>query len=186
MSFGIVRNNDDLKDRYQIKKTPAIIVVKTTEKKPYYYSGDMKYPAIFKFLNIYSETFVPGGGSSQDSAATKNWLTESVPELHFKSANDICLKVEGGICVMILSKGKPDKIYIDALKDAYKSFERKLSRGLTFKFMWLDLNLEPEWGKLYNIEDDLPQVVVLNPGKRKRYLLHEGGITTDSISNSKI
>lgn len=53
----------------------------------------MKFQPIFQYLNIFSEVFVPGGGSSQDSAATKVWLTEVVPELNIKSANDICLKV---------------------------------------------------------------------------------------------
>ena len=146
----------------------------------------MKYSQIFKFLNIFSETFVPGGGSSQDSAATKAWLTDSVPELHSKSANDICLKVEGGICVIIFSKGKPDKIYIDAMKDAYKSFEKKLSRGLSFKFMWIDSSIEAEWAKLFEIDDNLPQIIVLNPGKRKRFMVHEEGITSDGVSISLI
>jgi len=34
--FGIIRSDDEiLVDRYSIKKFPSIIVVKTTEKKPY-------------------------------------------------------------------------------------------------------------------------------------------------------
>ena len=82
-----------LLDRYNIKIVPKIIVVKSTEKKPNVYNGEMKFMAIFEFLNVFSEVFVPGGGSSQDSAATKVWLTEVVPELNMKSANDICLKV---------------------------------------------------------------------------------------------
>ena len=65
----------------------------------------MKFQPMFEFLNIFSEVFVPGGGSSADSAATKHWLTEVVPELHQKSASDICLKVEGAICVILLSNG---------------------------------------------------------------------------------
>lgn len=81
-------------DRYNVKSVPKILVVKTTEKKPNVYSGEIKFMAIHDFLNIYSEVFVPGGGSSQDSAATKVWLTEVVPELNMKSANDVCLKVD--------------------------------------------------------------------------------------------
>ena len=65
--------------------------MRITEKRPIMYKGPLKYPNIFEFLNIYSETFVTGGGSSVDSAATKEWLTEIVPELTAKSANDICL-----------------------------------------------------------------------------------------------
>ena len=70
---------EDVFQRYQVKSTPHILVVKNNEKKPINYKGDMKYKNIFEFLNIYSEAFVPGGGSSADSTATKAWLTEMVP-----------------------------------------------------------------------------------------------------------
>jgi len=42
----------------------------------------MKFQPLFEYLNVFSEVFVPGGGSSADSAATKSWLTEIVPEMH--------------------------------------------------------------------------------------------------------
>ena len=64
--------------------------MKNKEKKQINYNWDMKFKPIFEFLNIYSEAFVPGGGSSADSQATKAWLTEMVPELNKDSANDIC------------------------------------------------------------------------------------------------
>lgn len=90
--FGIVRNDDDIVvQRYNVKKFPTIIVVKSNEPKPRIYSGEMKFSPIFIFLNVYSEVFVPGGSLSADSEATKSWLMEIVPELHQKSAKDICL-----------------------------------------------------------------------------------------------
>jgi hypothetical protein len=46
------------------------------------YTGELKFKPMFEFLNVFSEVFVPGGGSASDSAATKYWLTELVPELH--------------------------------------------------------------------------------------------------------
>ena len=89
-------------EKYSIKAFPKIIVIKTNQKKHDVYSGELKFMPIFDFLNIYSEIFVPGGGSSSDSASSKHWLTELVPELYYKSANDICLKVEGVICVILM------------------------------------------------------------------------------------
>lgn len=63
--FGMVNSEDViLTKRYRIKSFPKIVVVKATERKPIPYSGEIKYPLIFKFLNIYAETFVAGGGSS--------------------------------------------------------------------------------------------------------------------------
>jgi hypothetical protein len=66
-----------LVQKYAIKKFPTLIVVKTGEKKPFIYDGkEFDFGNIFEFLNIYSEVFVPGGGSSLDSSATKQWMTE--------------------------------------------------------------------------------------------------------------
>ena len=80
MLFGIVRSSEeDLMTRFKIKDTPTIIIHKTNEKLPIFYKGDVKFKPIFEFLNIYSEAFVAGGGSSSDTAATKIWLTEMVP-----------------------------------------------------------------------------------------------------------
>lgn len=83
ISFGIVRSTSaDIVDRYNIKGFPKLILVKANEKKPIPYTGELKFTPMFEFLNVYSEVFVPGGGSAADSAATKTWLTEVVPELH--------------------------------------------------------------------------------------------------------
>lgn len=63
--FGLVRASDDiLVDRYGIKKFPSIILVKTGDKKPHKFDGDMKFNPIYEFLNVYSEAFVAGGGST--------------------------------------------------------------------------------------------------------------------------
>ena len=76
----------------------------------------MKYHAIFEFLNVYSETFVTGGGSSQDSAATKEWLNQVVPEMTDGSSNDICLGKSKTLCVIYVTSGEVLEEHIDALK----------------------------------------------------------------------
>jgi len=65
------------------------------------------------------------------------------------SAGDICLKVEGTLCVIILSKGKPDKDVIEIFKDLNRFYERKIDRGNQYKFMWMDVEKEVEWGKIF-------------------------------------
>lgn len=78
LNFGVVRSSDDLMmQKYAVKKLPTVLVVKAGEKKPIVYDGkEFNYANLFEFLNIYSEVFVPGGGSSLDSSATKQWMTE--------------------------------------------------------------------------------------------------------------
>jgi len=111
MFFGVVSASDAvMTKRYRIKEFPHIILVKATEKRPYNFKGEMKYQDIFEFLNVHSEAFVAGGGSSGDTAATKVWLTELVPELNILSADDICLRVEKTLCVILIQKGDvPDQ-----------------------------------------------------------------------------
>ena len=51
--------------------------------------------------------------------------------------------------------------------------------------MWLDASKEPEFYSMFGLTDDaLPKVVVMNPGKRKRFLVHEGAISENDISNT--
>ena len=78
LNFGIVRSNDSvLVGKYMIKSFPSVIVLKTGEKRPIVYKEkNFDFKNLFEFLNIYSEVFVLGGGSSLDSSATKQWMTE--------------------------------------------------------------------------------------------------------------
>ncbi len=42
--------------------------------------------------------------------------------------------------------------------------------------MWLNVEIEKKWGELFKYEGK-DKVVILNPGKRKRYTEHEGDIS---------
>lgn len=72
------------------------------------------------------------------------------------------------------------------MKELYsigQSFASKISRGINFSFMWLDLTAESAFANMFDLKgDNLPQVVVLNPGKRKRFLVHSGDISESAIS----
>lgn len=49
--------------------------------------------------------------------------------------------------------------------------------------MWLDASAEPDFLQMLNLSsDDLPKLVILNPGKRKRYLIHDKEISENDIS----
>ena len=49
--------------------------------------------------------------------------------------------------------------------------------------MWLDATKNIEWEKVFNGED-IPRLVILNPGKRKRYVLHDGELSFEALSLS--
>jgi hypothetical protein len=62
-------------------------------------------------------------------------------------------------------------------------FETKIDRGAKFKFMWLNGAVEKKWGELFGYTNT-DKVVILNPGKRKRFTIHEGPISKESISQT--
>ena len=46
--------------------------------------------------------------------------------------------------------------------------------------MWLDLDTQPNWESKFEFEN-VPQFMVLNPGKRKRYVLLEEETSLSNI-----
>jgi len=103
------------------------------------------------------------------------------------SGNDICLKKDGALCVILVVKNKDslDESKLDILKTVGEGFASKISRGISFYFSWLDVSEEKEFASTFEVpESDLPSVVVLNPGKRKRFLVHEGDITSANIEQT--
>lgn len=88
-------------DKYKIKKFPKVIVIRAGHKKPEEYSGEINYQKLYDWLNVFSETFVSGGG--EETSAKKPWISESVPELTRDSGDDICFKSEA-LCVIYLNE----------------------------------------------------------------------------------
>ena len=60
--------------------------------------------------------------------------------LNADSADDICLKKEGALCVIYIVKNSDvkDASVTDMLYNMGQGFSSKISRGVNFYFMWLD------------------------------------------------
>ena len=67
--------------------------------------------------------------------------------------------------------------------DVKSAFVSKIERGITFSFMKLDASKEPVFAALFD-STDYPYVVVLNPGKRKRFLRHEGKVDVKELTKT--
>jgi len=179
--FAIARAEDEaLAKKYKVTNYPTILLVKASEKNPFVYSGEMKYSDIYDYVNVHAETFVPGG--SDESAATKAWMTETVPELHRLSADDICLKADN-LCVIYFGTAKPEDPLHSDLKDVSKRLTSAIDRGASAKFMWLNINEEPDFFKAFDISET-PALAVMKTGKRSRFIMHEGAMTGDAIEQT--
>ncbi|TNV78640.1 hypothetical protein FGO68_gene5489 [Halteria grandinella] len=191
--FGLIRETESgLISKYKVKSFPAVFLVKDKDSKPQKYDGkEYNYQAIFDFINIYSETFVFKNNNEESvvSAASKPWLSERVPQVAQESFDDICLKKEGALCVIYVAanaeQAKNSQAQIDELYSVGQSFASKISRGINFSFMWLDSSAESKFAAIFELKEaDLPKVVILNPGKRKRFLVHSGAISEGEVSKT--
>ncbi len=188
--FGLIRDSESgLAAKYKVKQFPSVFLIKEKDGKPVKYEGkDYSYQGIFDFINIYSETFVfRDGEETVVSAASRPWLNDKVPQVTSDSFDDICLKKEGALCVIYLAKdaeaGKSNQGEINELYSIGQKFASKISRGINFSFMWLSSQDEAAFFKMFDVStDDLPKLVVLNPGKRKRFLVHSGAINESAVS----
>jgi hypothetical protein len=110
----------------------------------------------------------------------------NVPQISKDSANDVCLKKDGALCVILVApnKSKVDSKVLDTMHNVGQTFSSKISRGISFYFSWIDASEETAFTSTFELTGDTPQIVVLNPGKRKRFLVHEGDLSEASISNT--
>ena len=173
--------------KYRVKKFPTFLILKNGEKTPIYYDGDdFSYNGLFEFINTYSETFVFSQVEEPvESRASRPWLSEAVPYLSKDSANDICLKKDGVLCVIYVvpEASQSDLQVLQALDHVKVNFTTE--RGITFNYMRLDTSVETEFASVFNFEEgQVPGIMVLNPGKKKRYLKSEYELNQEGISKT--
>jgi thiol-disulfide isomerase/thioredoxin len=139
--FGLVREAETaIAKKYKVNDFPTILLFKTGDAKPKKFEGKLEYMEIFNFINIYSEVFDFGEAkeSSTVSAAAKPWMSEPLPELHYKSSDDLCFKKEA-VCVIFITHTTPDEGIITGLKEVAQGFSSQLdNRGVHFSFMWVN------------------------------------------------
>ncbi|XP_026194357.1 uncharacterized protein LOC34619777 [Cyclospora cayetanensis] len=162
--------------KYKVSSFPHLVVVRK-DKKDEVYKGAFEFHQLFDWLNVFSETFVMGGGFSDTPAAAEfdlelqPWKVEAVPELTKQSSQDVCFKKSNKfVCVVLAKKGRKlteeEQEMMESLKADYEAHQGK---GPDFRFMWIDLETESEWAQLFELKK-APSVVAINPHKKVRFL----------------
>ncbi len=78
-----------------------------------------------------------------------------------------------------------DASIVDTLEAVKEKFTSKIERGIVFNFMRLDVSAEPDFASVFNFEEgEVPGLVVLNPGKKKRFMKSEYSLTKEGIENT--
>ncbi len=107
-----------------------------------------------------------------------------MPELNKESGNDICFKFDGVICVVLAHSQKPGEGQIQLMADIQNYLTPKIDRGgIKYKFGWLNVSTQAPFAKLLSLNSgNVPKVVMINPGKRKRYYTMDEEINEPNLS----
>eukprot|EP01071_Lankesteria_metandrocarpae_P014827 Lankesteria_metandrocarpae@DN904_c0_g1_i1.p1 len=176
MTFGFIcaEKAKQYKEDFHVTALPSLIVYHGEKsikaKKGDVYSGEMKFQLLHEFLNIRSETFVKGGGfeTLEEPLDAKPWLMHKVPELTIASHRDVCFK-SSSLCVIYL--GNPDENTVKMLESLKEDYDATTSnRTAKFTFSYMNLGIEKNFAKLFDIPADKESLVVFNPHKRLRYM----------------
>lgn len=182
MHFGQVQDTEiDIIDMFDIQKFPSLLIVKNGEKKPIVFKEKFVYKEIFEFLNVFSEQFVPQKTGTTEEE--KPWLFQAVPELHDKSAKEVCVGLAKTLCVITFSPGVPEKSVLDQLKNLQKSFDNKKSR-ISLKFVWINSDLHKDWVKDMEVEKGKLVVRVLKSGRRTKFIKMKEEFSIEGISDT--
>jgi hypothetical protein len=109
-----------------------------------------------------------------------------LPELNKESANEICFKVDGIVCVLLIYKEKPGDELINLYSNVQNWLSPKIDRGVKYKFGWINSTTQPKFTQSIGQEIGAgPNLVLVNPGKRKRFYVLENEFIEENISNIK-
>lgn len=101
-----------------------------------------------------------------------------------ESGNEICFKVDGVVCVILLNKEKPSDELINLYSTIQNWLSPKIDRGIKYKFGWLNSSTQKNFVKsIDKAEGAGPLMLLVNPGKRKRYYILEDELTEENMSN---
>ena len=174
MHFGFIQYGSDavLDKKFKVTKAPTL-VINEHGKQPLHYKGALKYKDMYAWANVRRETFVKGGGFSDEGSGTRSnqpppakpWLTEQIPELTRASGNDVCFKHDT-LCLIFLKTRGPlteaDRQMLSLLKSRYDS-------ELVMTYAWMDMSIESGFRDIFDFSNEADSAVVFNPHKRLRF-----------------
>lgn len=77
-----------------------------------------------------------------------------------------------------------DEGVMAALQEVKTGFVAATESRIRFSFMRLDASAEPAMIKSLNLVDAAPKLVVMNAGKRKRFLHHDGDMNAKDLQST--
>jgi len=85
---------------------------------------------------------------------------------------------------LLINKEKPDETLTNLFIELQNYLSPKINRGLKYKFGWLNSSTQTKF--IENVDLSVgsgPYMMLVNPGKRKRFHVLEGELEENNMSN---
>jgi polyribonucleotide nucleotidyltransferase len=100
------------------------------------------------------------------------------------TANEICFKVDGIVCVILIINEKPHEDIISIFSALQNHLAPKIDRGIKYRFGWINSNTQNQF--IYGIgleKGDNLKMILVNPGSRKRYYIMDKELNEENMKN---
>jgi hypothetical protein len=100
------------------------------------------------------------------------------------TANEICFKVDGIVCVILIFNEKPNEDIINIFSALQNHLAPKIDRGIKYRFGWINSNSHNQFIDGIGLEKgDNLKMILVNPGSRKRYYIMDKELNEENMKN---
>lgn len=100
------------------------------------------------------------------------------------TANEICFKVDGTVCVILINIEKPSEDLINLFSALQNHLAPKIDRGIKYRFGWINSNTQNQFMDGIGLEKgDSMKMILVNPGSRKRFYIMEKELSEENVKN---
>ena len=108
-----------------------------------------------------------------------------MPEFNKDTANDICFKIDGTVCVILIHKEKPSDDLVNLFNSIQNSLAPKIDRGVKYRFGWINSSTQNKFIESVSLTSGVgPKMILVNPGSRKRfYVMESDDLSENNMKN---
>ncbi len=100
------------------------------------------------------------------------------------TAKEICFKVDGIICVILINNEKPSEDIINLFGALQNHLVPKIDRGIKYRFGWINSNTQNQFMDGIGLEKgDNLKMILVNPGSRKRFYIMDKELNEENMKN---
>ena len=111
-------------------------------------------------------------------------ILKKLPEFTKETGNEICFKIDGTVCVILIHKEKPSEELVNLFNSIQNHLAPKIDRGIKYRFGWINSSAQDKFIDTLGLQKgDSAKMILVNPGSRKRFFILENELNEQNMKN---